>query len=131
VMTEQTSWTVLSRLGLLGAAWLGTCASSPVLLDVKTLIGKWAVAEERAARSCPVNFTSRPVGNGHAVEFDRQCLAALRLDTVVSWRVAPDGIGLASESGRTIAFFSRERARYVLRRAGCTSLLLTRVATRP
>ncbi len=101
---------------------------SPEMPDAKTLAGDWAVAEQGSSQSCAVTFTLRPLGNGHAVESDGQCLRALRLDGAVLWRVAPDGIALASESGRTIAFFSREGARYVLRRADCPSLLLTRGA---
>jgi hypothetical protein len=54
----------------------------------------------------------------------------LQLEAAVRWRVASDGIALANESGRTIAFFSLERARYVLRRTGYPSVTLTREATR-
>ena len=104
---------------------------SPVLPDPKTLTGEWAIAEQGTTQSCAVSFTLRPVENGYAVETDGQCLDALRLDGIALWRVAPDGIGLASESGRTIAFFSREGAGYVLRRADCPPLLLTRGARRP
>jgi hypothetical protein len=128
VMAQQTS-IVLSRVGWLVAVWFGACAMSPVLPDAKTLTGEWFVAEEGSTQSCAVKFTLRPLGNGHAVETDAQCLGALRLNSVVLWRAAPDGIALASESGRTIAFFSREGAGYVLRRASCPSLLLARAAT--
>ena len=99
---------------------------SPELPDPKTLAGEWAVAEQGFTQSCALKFTMRPFGNGHAVESDAQCLRPLRLDTAALWRVAPDGIALAGENGRTIAFFSREGARYVLRRADCPPLLLTR-----
>jgi hypothetical protein len=99
---------------------------SPVLPDAKMLSGQWAVAEEGSTQSCPVTFTMRPVGNGHAVETDVRCLPGLRLNGAVAWRAAPDGIALASESGRTIAFFSREGANYALRRADRPSLLLIR-----
>ena len=119
--------TVPDRLMLL-SVWFGACAMSPEMPDAKTLAGDWAVAEQGASQSCAVKFSLHPRRNGHAVKADRQCLGALRLDGVVLWRVAPDGIALASESGRTIAFFSREGARYVLRRADCPSLLLTRGA---
>ena len=99
---------------------------SPELPDAKTLAGEWAVAQEGSAMSCAVTFTLRPLGNGHAVESDGQCMEALRLDSIALWRVAPDGIALASGSGRTVAFFSREGAAYVLRRPGCPSVALTR-----
>jgi hypothetical protein len=102
---------------------------SPVLPEAKSLTGEWAVAEEGSTQSCAVKLTLRPVGNGHAVETNAQCLGALRVNNVVLWRAAPDGIALASESGRTIAFFSREGAGYVLRRQGRPSLTLTRGAT--
>jgi hypothetical protein len=130
VMTEQTSIAV-SRHGWLFAAWFAASAMSPVLPDPKTLTGEWVLAEEGSAQSCPVKFTLRPLGNGRAVETDVRCLRALRLNSVLLWRVAPDGIALASEAGRTIAFFSREGARYVLRRADCPSLRLTRGARWP
>lgn len=104
---------------------------SPELPDARTLAGDWTVSQQGSALSCAVKFTLRALGNGHAVETDAQCLQALRLDSVVMWRVAPDGIALASDSGSTIAFFSRQGATYVLRRSDCPSLLLTRGATRP
>ena len=101
---------------------------SPVLPDATTLAGEWAVAEDGSKQSCAVTFTLRPLGNGHAVETDGRCLEALRLNSIVLWRVTPDGIALASESGRTIAFFSREGAGYVLRRTACPSLRLAKSA---
>lgn len=121
---------VLRRLGWL-AVGFAACATSPVLPEPRTLTGDWAVAEQGSAQSCALKFTLRPIGNGHAVEGDGRCLGALRLDSAALWRVAPDGIALASASGRTLGFFSREGSRYVLRRAGCPSLLLTRGPTGP
>jgi hypothetical protein len=121
---------LLRQLGWL-AVGFAACATSPVVPEPRTLTGNWAVAEQGSLHGCALKFTLRPVANGHAVEADGPCLRALRLDGVALWRAAPDGIALAGESGRTLAFFSREGPRYVLRRAGCRSLLLTRRATAP
>jgi hypothetical protein len=121
---------LLRRLGWL-AIGFAACATSPVLPEPRLLTGNWAVAGQGSLHSCALKFTLRPVGNGHAVEADGPCLRALRLDGVALWRAAPDGIAFASQSGRTLAFFSRDGPRYVLRRAGCPSLLLTRRATAP
>lgn len=104
---------------------------SPELPDAKTLAGDWTIAEQGSRQSCALKLTLRPLGNGHAVETYGQCLLALRLDEVGMWRVAPDGIALASDSGRTIGFFSRQGAGYVLRRDDCAPLLLTRGAIKP
>ena len=118
------------RTGRLLAVWLALCATSPPLPDAKALSGKWALAEQGSGQSCTLEFTLRPVENGHAIESGSKCLSELRLGGAVSWRPAPDGIAIASASGRTLAFFFRKGAAYVLRREGCLPLRLTKVRQR-
>ena len=102
---------------------------SPVLPEPKMLAGQWVVSEQGSGASCSLVLTLRPAGNGHAAEHDGKCLGGLRLAGVALWRTAPDGIGLADASGRTVAFFSRGDGAYVLRRPKCAPLVLSRRAS--
>src|SRR5687768_6403305 len=114
------------RVGLLAMFWAGASAMAPLLPEPDTLAGSWAVKEQGSGTICPLKLTPRPWKNGFSAEHDGECFAALRLAGVTIWRPASDGIALADATGRTLAFFSRERDGYVVRRPDGSSLVLTK-----